>query len=121
MVHFGFPSVPRRKHWMEEGSATYIEPIARGRTGELTAKRVWGDMLRDMHQGLPEDNRGLNDIHTWGSTYWGGALFWLRADIGIRKKTSNKKGLEHAFRAINNAGGNISRDWDVSRVLEVGS
>ena len=29
MVHFGFPSVPERHHWIEEGTATYVEPIAR--------------------------------------------------------------------------------------------
>src|SRR5258708_6831169 len=29
MVHLAFPSVPQRHHWIEEGIATYVEPIAR--------------------------------------------------------------------------------------------
>jgi predicted metalloprotease with PDZ domain len=78
-------------------------------------------MLRDMHQGLPEEgDRGLDSTHTWGRTYWGGALFCLLADIGIRKNTANAKGLEDALRAINRAGGNISTDWPLERVFETG-
>jgi hypothetical protein len=48
MVHFSFPSVEDRHHWIEEGIATYVEPIARASVGLMTAKRVWGEMLRDM-------------------------------------------------------------------------
>lgn len=122
MVHFGFPSVEERHHWIEEGSATYIEPIARGRIGLVTPKRVWRDMMRDMPQGLPiPGDRGLNHTDTWASTYWGGALFCLLADVGIRKRTGNTKGLEHAFRAINRAGGSIETDWPLSRALDIGS
>jgi hypothetical protein len=121
MVHFAFPSVERRHHWIEEGSATYVEPVARVQIGNLTAAQVWSDMLRDMHQGLPEEgDRGLDNTHTWGRTYWGGALFCLLADIGIRKNTANAKGLEDALRAINRAGGTIAVDWPLERALEIG-
>jgi hypothetical protein len=121
MVHFAFPSVERRHHWIEEGTATYVEPIARVHIGNLTAAQVWSDMLRDMHQGLPgEGDRGLDNTHTWGRTYWGGALFCLLADVGIRKNTANAKGLEDALRAINRAGGTIETDWPLERAFETG-
>ena len=121
MVHFGFPSVSRRHHWIEEGIATYVEPIARVQSGNLTAAQVWSDMLRDMHQGLPEEgDQGLDNTHTWGRTYWGGALFCLLADIGIRKNTGNAKGLQDALRAINREGGNITADWPLDRALKIG-
>jgi predicted metalloprotease with PDZ domain len=78
-------------------------------------------MLRDMHQGLPEEgDRGLDNTHTWGRTYWGGALFCLLADVGIRKNTANAKGLEDALRAINRAGGTIEADWPLERAFETG-
>ncbi len=57
MVHFGFPSVPESHHWIEEGTATYIEPIARGRAGMLDIKRAWFEMVRDMPQGLAGGRR----------------------------------------------------------------
>lgn len=121
MVHFGFPSVEENHHWIEEGSATYIEPIARVRAGQLTPATVWNEVVRDLPQGLPQDgDEGLDRTHTWGRTYWGGALFCLLADVEIRKKTSNNKGLEHAWRAITLAGGTIDVDWPLEKALQIG-
>jgi hypothetical protein len=121
MVHFSFPSVEERHHWIEEGIATYVEPIARASVGLLAAERVWGDMLRDMPQGLPQaGDRGLDQTHTWGRTYWGGALFCLMADVKIRKRTNNVKGLQDALRAINRAGGTIEANWPLERAFEIG-
>jgi hypothetical protein len=121
MIHFAFPSVPEKHHWIEEGIATYVEPIARASTGGLSVEQVWRDMVRDMHQGLPEANdQGLDLTHTWGRTYWGGALYCLLADIDIRSRTSNAKGLRDALRAINRAGGTIESDWPLARALSIG-
>jgi hypothetical protein len=72
-------------------------------------------------QGLPEEgDRGLDRTHTWGRTYWGGALFCLLADVEIRKQTGNRQGLEHALRAILAAGGTIQHDWEIDRALAIG-
>jgi hypothetical protein len=121
MIHFGFPSVEERHHWIEEGMATYVEPIARALVGRLTAERVWREMVDRMPQGLPAPgDQGLDNTHTWGRTYWGGAIFCLLADIEIRKQTGNAKGLRDALRAINRAGGTIEADWPLERVIEVG-
>lgn len=121
MVHLAFPSVPEEHHWIEEGSATYVEPIARVRAGDLSPEKVWGDLIDGLPKGLPQaGDRGLDFTSTWGRTYWGGALFCLLADIEIRKRTGNKKGLEDALRAILKAGGTIESDWPVVRTLEIG-
>jgi hypothetical protein len=121
MVHLAFAGVARKHHWIEEGLATYVEPIARARDGELSAEKVWGDMVRGMPQGLPQPgDRGLDVTHTWANTYWGGARFCLLADIEIRKRTGNKQGLEDALRAILKQGGTIEADWPLSHALEIG-
>ena len=121
LVHLGFPSLPRRHHWAEEGLATYVEPIARARAGELRAEKVWGDLARGLPQGLPEQgDEGLDRTHTWGRTYWGGALFWLLADVQIRERTGNRFGLEHALRALVTQGGSIAERWPLRHALEVG-
>lgn len=121
MVHYGFPSVEENHHWIEEGSAVYIEPIARVHVGQLTPEKIWGDMVRDMPQGLPAaGDQGLDNTHTWARTYWGGAVFCLLADIEIRKRTKNKKGIQDAFRAINRAGGTVENDWPLDRAFEIG-
>jgi len=121
LVHMAFPTLPDDQHWMEEGLATYIEPIARVQAGQLAAGRIWSDMLNGMPQGEPRPgDRGLDRTHTWGRTYWGGALFCLVADIEIRKQTGNRKCLRDALRAILAAGGAIDREWPLTRALEIG-
>ena len=106
---------------MEEGLATYVEPIARAQAGELSVHKVWGDLVRGLPQGLPRDgDRGLDHTPTWGRTYWGGALFYLLADVEIRRRTDNRRGLQDALRAIVAAGGNIARYWPVEKVLAAG-
>src|SRR5207253_3023883 len=109
MVHLAFPSLAEEHHWMEEGSATYVEPFGRVRAGGLAAERVWADLVRDLPQGLPKrGDRGLDLTPTWGRTYWGGALYFLVSDVEIRERTQCKKGLEQALRAIVDAGGTIA-------------
>ncbi len=121
MVHLAFPSVDERHHWIEEGIATYVEPIARIHAGHLKVEQMWFDLVRDMPQGLPQvGDRGLDRTHTWGRTYWGGALFCLLADVEIRRQTNNAQGLENALRGILDAGGDIRKDWNLEDVLKTG-
>ena len=121
MTHLAIPSVPRRSHWLEEGIATYIEPIARARRGDLSAIKIWGDMFEGMPKGLPQSGeQGLDRTRTWGRTYWGGALFCLLADVEIRRQTSNRASLDDALRGILRAGGNITQDWSIAEVLKTG-
>lgn len=121
MVHLAFPSVAEKHHWIEEGTATYVEPIARVQAGYLAPAQMWGDLVRDLPQGLPgPGDRGLDFTHTWGRTYWGGALFCFLADVEIHRQSHNQKGLEDALRGILDAGGNITQDWPLERAFRVG-
>jgi len=121
MIHLSFPSMPDENHWIEEGIATYVEPIARIEAKQLTAQQMWADLARDMQKGVPRpDDKGLDHTHTWASTYWGGALFCFLADVQIREQTHNQKGLQDALRAILNAGGDIRNDWNLPDTLKIG-
>lgn len=40
LVHMAFPSVRRRHHWIEEGLATYVEPVARAQAGFLRSEKT---------------------------------------------------------------------------------
>ena len=121
LVHEAFPSMDDDQHWIEEGQATYIEPVARVMTGELEARQVWHDMVRDMPKGEPQSgDQGVDRTHTWGRTYWGGALFCLVADVQIRRETENRKGLQDALRAVVAARGTIDYDWSLDKALAIG-
>lgn len=120
-VHTALPSLSPDHHWLEEGLATYVEPVARAQVGALSPVQVWQGMVRDMGKGEPQpDTDGLDQTQSWANTYWGGALFCLTADVSIREKTGNKKGLQDALRGILVAGGSIADDWPISKVLEEG-
>lgn len=121
MVHLALPSVPDEHHWIEEGIATYVEPIARAQVGDLSSEIVWRELVDGLPKGLPAPgDRGLDNTHTWGRTYWGGALFCLMADIEIHQRTNNRYGLQDALRGIVRAGGNMEHDWPLVRALKVG-
>lgn len=121
MVHLSFPSMADDHHWIEEGIAVYVEPIARIQAKQMSAEQMWADLVRDMPKGEPmEGDRGLDHTHSWGRTYWGGALFCLTADVAIREQTKNKKGLQDALRGILEAGGDITHDWELTKALKTG-
>ncbi len=121
MVHLTFPSVPREQDWAEEGVATYVEPFARVRAGLLSPEEAWAGLVDGLPNGLPAaGDQGLDHTHTWGRIYWGGALFWLLADVEIHKRTNNRFGLEHALRGVNEAGGTNAVRWPLGRVMETG-
>jgi hypothetical protein len=121
LIHTAFPSMDDEQHWIEEGLSVYVEPIARAQNGLLSPEKIWSDMARDMPQGNPgASDRGLDQTHTWGRTYWGGAQFCLLADVMIRKETHNQKGLQEALRAIVAAGGTIDHDWPITKAFAVG-
>ena len=121
MIHLAFPSMANNHHWIEEGISVYVEPIARVQAGQLSEAEMWKDVVRDMPQGQPQPgDRGLDHTHTWGRTYWGGAMFCLLADVQIREQTQNHKGLQDALRGILNAGGVITQDWEIERALAIG-
>ncbi|MBZ5531879.1 MAG: hypothetical protein LAO20_10640 [Acidobacteriia bacterium] len=121
MVHLAFPSMGDNHHWIEEGISTYVEPVARAQAGGLPVDEVWRQFIRDMPKGQPQyGDHGLDNTPTWGRTYWGGAMFCLLADVRIRERTHNRKGLQDALRAIRNHGGVISQDWDLEKALAIG-
>ncbi len=121
MAHLALPNLPDHQDWALEGSATYIEPIARARLGKLTDAQVWAGLLHGLPNGLPEPgDLGLDRSSSWGRTYWGGALFFFVADIRIRQATGNRKSLRDAFIAINRASGGNTAAWTMARLVAVG-
>jgi hypothetical protein len=66
LVHMAIASLADEHHRLEEGLATYVEPIARSQDGQLSAGEVWVSMASGMAQGEPRrGGRGLDLTHTW--------------------------------------------------------
>ncbi|GGA39107.1 hypothetical protein [Dyella nitratireducens] len=121
MTHMALPRVPMRSEWFMEGSATYVEPIARAQSRQIPAQEVWRWAVDDMPKGQPQEgDEGLDHTHTWGRTYWGGAMYWLLAEIAIYKHSHGKYRLQDALRAINRASGGNMASWSVMQTAQTG-
>jgi hypothetical protein len=121
MTHLALPDTGETHAWLSEGIATYVEGVARVHAGTRSEEDVWAEELRSMPRGLPlSDDNGLDHTHTWGRTYWGGAMFCLQADVGIRESTALRFGLQDALRAVLQASGGLATDWPIERVLRTG-
>jgi len=121
MTHLALPDIGEDHAWLSEGLAVYIEGIARVQAGNRTQSDVWSEELRSMPRGLPQPgDHGLDHTHTWGRTYWGGAMFCLLADVEIHRRTQNRFGLQDAVRAIDIKSGGLTVDWPIEQVLKTG-
>jgi hypothetical protein len=121
MTHLALPQLPRRNLWLQEGNAVYLEPVARAQAGQLEPAMVWRWTLEDMVKGEPgPDDQGLDHTATWGRTYWGGAMFYLVADVAIFTRTQGRRSLRDAMRAVNRASGGNTAVWVADQIMDVG-
>ena len=121
MIHTALPDLPRRALWVQEGSATWIEPIARAQAGDLSVSEVWREAIDGMPKGVPPlGSGGLDGTHEWGRLYWGGATFWLEAEIAIYRQSGGRFLLCDALRAVNRESGGNSVDWSPEKMMAVG-
>jgi len=121
MTHLALPDTGEEHAWLSEGLATYVEGVARVQADNRSEADVWAEQMHAMPRGLPQEgDRGLDHTHTWGRTYWGGAMFCLLADVGIRRSTQLRFGLQQALRAVLRESGGLATDWPIERVLRTG-
>ena len=123
LTHMAFPDIAgegREHHWMEEGMATYIEPIARAQIGQLTVDKVWGDMVRDMPQGLPRGRSGAGpnahlgaDLLGWRVVLAAGGRSDSRADAQPQRPAGCDARHSECRRTLD-------QEWPIERVLETG-
>jgi len=120
MVHLAFPSMSGHP-WIEEGLATYVEPLVRARSGLAPAGDIWKWLVWGLPRGESAlDRSGLDGGRSWAAVYWGGALFCFEADVTIRQRTAGRKSLDDALRGIVRAGGNVTVDWPIERAFDAG-
>ena len=120
LFHLGFPSFANEGKWLDEGLATYYEPIIRARAGWRSEHEVWTEFVRDMPQGLEAvEKLGLESGKGFRQIYWSGAIVSLLADVAARRASGGRRGLEHGLRALLAAGGHASEVWDLEQAIAV--
>jgi hypothetical protein len=111
--------MPREQRWLEEGLATYLEPIVKVRHGLLAEREMWLALLENLPRGVAAGaHGGLDGSGSIDALYWGGALFWFLADLEIRERTGGVRSLRDSLAGILGAGGSIAASWELQRLLE---
>lgn len=118
LSHLGLPDLSEAPPWIEEGLATYVEPIARAKAGLLSEATLWREMMDGLPRGLsgPGDG-GLDSAQGYGRIYWGGALYWLLCDLDLRERTHGARGLQQALAGLVAGGANVSLSWSLARAV----
>ena len=118
ITHLALPDIGEDHAWLSEGLAVYIEGVARVQAGNRSIEDVFAEERRSMPHGMPgAGGGGLDQDHSHGRTYWGGAMFCLLADVQIRQLTHNRYGLQEAMQAVLRASGGLPSDWDINKVF----
>jgi hypothetical protein len=119
MIHTAAPFVDGNGTWLMEGMATYIEPIIRSRVGWKSEDDVWREWLANMPRGVGAlSESGLLANTTRAGYYWGGALFMLLSDVGMRQASNNKYGLEDCLRTVLKDVGNAAKRVGVDQMID---
>lgn len=112
LFHLGFPSFVGEGKWLDEGLATYFEPLIRARKHWLTPRDVWSEFFRNMPRGRGVlENDGLENPKSFRAMYWAGAAVALMADVEALKRSNGTRGLQDGLRALLRAGGEANRVW----------
>jgi hypothetical protein len=121
MAHIALPDLPRRALWLQEGNATWIEPIARAQAKQISASEVWRQAIAGMPQGMRDPSAGgMDGTQEWGRLYWGGAIFWMLAEIAVYEQSAGRAQLRDALRAINRESGGNAVEWSPEKMMAVG-
>jgi hypothetical protein len=101
MLHLGFPPVLPGAKWLDEGLATYLDPLLRYRAGWIEEASLWGEFVRGLPRGLETlEELSLAEARGIDPTYWGGALFCFLADRMAREETGGRRGIEDGLRYL---------------------
>ena len=72
MVHVAFPNTGDDHPWIQEGVATYVEPLARSFVKTNSTRAVWGDLVEGLPKGMLRRQRpGSRSIQLVGANLLG--------------------------------------------------
>ncbi|HEY1382795.1 MAG TPA: hypothetical protein VGF43_04225 [Dongiaceae bacterium] len=117
-IHLGSPLMRDTGAWLNEGFATFYEPVLRTRAGWKSEDEVWREWISSMPRGMPAmTGIGLENAGR-GGIYWGGALFVLMAEIESLKASDGKIGFSDCLRTVLAGGGDVTVKWPTMKFLD---
>jgi hypothetical protein len=84
LSHLLLPKVAYRDRWLSEGLASYYQNVAKARAGLLTEQQAWQNLKLGFAKGRKALTGNLRTSRSTKHLYWGGAAFYLLADVRLR-------------------------------------
>ncbi len=104
--------------WLNEGIATFYEPVLRARAGWKSEDDVWREWISSMPRGMPAiTGIGLENAGR-GGIYWGGAVFVLMAEIESLQASGGKIGFSDCLRTVLAEGADVTVKWPTMKLLD---
>jgi predicted metalloprotease with PDZ domain len=112
LSHLFIPYPGQRSIWVSEGMASYYQNVLQFRAGLLTEQQAWQKLYNGFERGRL-DSRGdgltlgelsavLREKHAFMRAYWSGALYFLEADIALRRHSDGRMTMDDVLRAYGN-------------------
>lgn len=124
--HLFLPYPGQRDIWLSEGFASYYQNILMAREGIYSGDKAW----QKLYEGFMRAEQDSNGDYTltevsenrrrYRSTmrvYWSGALFFMEADIALRKASDNKQSLDWVLDRFVDCCRDQRRRWNGRQML----
>ncbi|MEW6999622.1 hypothetical protein AADZ86_18175 [Colwelliaceae bacterium BS250] len=93
--HLLIPYDGGNSRWLSEGLASYYQNVLQARSGMFSEQKMWQKLYDGFERGRKQTNYNhqtlsyvsehMRDNNNYMRVYWSGALFWLKADVELRK------------------------------------
>ncbi len=125
LSHLFLPFLPKLHAWFNEGAATYYQEVLRARAGVLSEHEALNNLAQAMrkaaHEGsgrsLREESAQMYASHSFRAVYWGGAAFFLLADVALRSATNGARSLDSVLAALQRSQAGAADFADVDALL----
>jgi predicted metalloprotease with PDZ domain len=97
--------------WFSEGLASYYQNLLQARQGVFSEQQMWDRLHAGFMRGRTRNKRPQlslaelsEQMHETGSymrVYWSGALYFLAADVELRRRSNNQQSLDTALEQLN--------------------
>ena len=88
LSHLLIPRIHYQDRWLSEGLASYYQNVARSNTQMLSPEQAWQKLSAGFSRGRKAQKGNLRRSSATMHTYWGGAAFYLLADLRLRSLPS---------------------------------
>ncbi len=126
LSHLFLPFLPKVHAWFNEGAATYYQEILRARAKVLTEREALANLAQSMRSAareghgrtLREESARMFESHAFRTVYWGGAAFFLMADVALRSEPQGAHSLDSVLQKLRENHAGIPDFSDIDALLQ---